>query len=98
MSKLSFTARFRKQNYAIELDTVNITTAQLASAIACATGADAETIKLLMPGRKGALLRLAANPSQPALEAGKPSVLQCCPVTSRCQALPSPLIAYIMQV
>ena len=71
MSGLSFTARFRKQEFTVQLPMKDPNQQQVASAIAAATGADGETIKLLVPGRKGQMLRLAANALASASEAGK---------------------------
>ena len=75
MVSFAFTARFRKREYAIHLTTADPNLGQVASAIASATGADAETIKLTVPGRKGLLLRLTADASLSAGAAGKPTNL-----------------------
>lgn len=71
MAGLAFTARFRKHEYAILLTTADPNLGQVASAIAAATGADVETIKLSVPGRKGLLLRPNADASLCAVAAGK---------------------------
>ncbi len=52
----------------------NPSTEQVASAIATVTGAAAETIKLLLPGRKSQLLKLTANSNQSAQHAGEDQV------------------------
>ena len=70
MAGLAFTARFRKHEYAIHLTTADPTLGQVASAIASATGADTETIKLSIPGRKGLLLHPTADASVSAAAAG----------------------------
>ena len=70
MAGLAFTARFRKHEYAIHLTTADPNLGQVAAAIASATGADAETIKLSAPGRKGLPLHPAADASLSAIAAG----------------------------
>ena len=70
MIGLSFTARFRKHEFPIHLATADPTLGQVALAIASATGADKETIKLVMPGRKGHMLRHTVDPSLSAIAAG----------------------------
>ena len=52
----------------------NPSTEQVASAIATVTGAAAETIKLLLPGKKGQMLKLTANSNQSAQHAGEVQV------------------------
>lgn len=71
MAGLSLTARFRTHAFAIHLTAADPTLGQVATAIASATGADAETIKLTIPGRKGHLLRPTADPSLSSAAAGK---------------------------
>ena len=73
MAAFAFTARFRKREYAIHLTTADPNLGQVASAIASATGADAETIKLSVPGRKGLLLRPTTDASVSAVAAGEPT-------------------------
>ena len=77
MQELSFKARFRKHDFDIHLSIADPSNGQVATAIAAATGADEETIKLLVPGRKGQMLRLLAEPSQPGLAAGGSLLLAC---------------------
>lgn len=71
MTVLSFTARFRKHEFQIHLTTADPSLGQVASAIASATGAEEDTIKLVIPGKKGQMLRPTANPSVSATTAGK---------------------------
>lgn len=75
MAGLSFTARFRKREFHIQLATVDPSLGQVASAIAAATGAEEDTIKLVIPGKKGQMLRLTTNPSVSATTAGKPAFI-----------------------
>ena len=70
MAGYVLTARFRKHEYPIHLTTADPSLGQVASAIASSTGADAETIKLSVPGRKGVLLRPTADASLSAVAAG----------------------------
>ena len=84
MQGASFTARFRKRDFAIRLSTTDPSTGQIAKAIAAATGADEETIKLLVPGRKGQMLHLLAKPSQPGLAAGVSLWLACLSYSTGC--------------
>ncbi|KAL3145517.1 hypothetical protein ABBQ32_003341 [Trebouxia sp. C0010 RCD-2024] len=70
MTVLSFTARFRKHEFQIHLTTADPSLGQVASAIASATGAEEDTIKLVIPGKKGQMLRPTANPSVSATTAG----------------------------
>lgn len=70
MAGYEFTARFRKHEYPIFLTTADPSLGQVASAIASATGADAETIKLTVPGRKALMLRPTADASLSAVAAG----------------------------
>ncbi|KAL0047896.1 hypothetical protein WJX82_002765 [Trebouxia sp. C0006] len=69
MAAFDLTVRFRKKEHAIQL-AVDPSTEQVASAIATVTGAAAETIKLLLPGKKGQMLKLTANSNQSAQLAG----------------------------
>ena len=73
MAAFDLTVRFRKKEHAIQL-AVDPSTEQVASAIATVTGAAAETIKLLLPGKKGQMLKLTANPNQSAQLAGEDQV------------------------
>ncbi len=74
MAAFHLTARFRKKEHAVQLAMGNPSTEQVASAIATVTGAAAETIKLLLPGRKSQLLKLTANSNQSAQHAGEDQV------------------------
>lgn len=73
MAGLSFTARFRKHEFQINVTTADPSLGQVASAIASATGAEEDTIKLVIPGKKGQMLRPTADPSVSAITAGKPA-------------------------
>ncbi|DBA84875.1 TPA: hypothetical protein ACH3X1_005894 [Trebouxia sp. C0004] len=64
------TVRFRKKEHAVQLAVGNPSTEEVASAIATATGAASETIKLLLSGKKGQMLKLTANPNQSAQHVG----------------------------
>ncbi|KAL0030412.1 hypothetical protein WJX79_002860 [Trebouxia sp. C0005] len=70
MAAFDLTVRFRKKEHAVQLTVGNPSTKEVASAIAAVTGAAAETIKLLLPGRKGQMLKLIANSNQSAQHAG----------------------------
>jgi len=74
MAAFDLTVRFRKKEHAVQLAVGNPSTEQVASAIATVTGAAAETIKLLLPGRKGQMLKLTANSNQSAQHAGEGQV------------------------
>lgn len=74
MAAFDLTVRFRKKEHAVQLTVGNPSTKEVASAIAAVTGAAAETIKLLLPGRKGQMLKLIANSNQSAQHAGEDPV------------------------
>ncbi len=71
MAAFSLLVRFRKAEHDVHLTLDNPSTEQIASAIAAVTGADPDTMKLLMPGKKGQMLRLVKDPAQTAQDAGK---------------------------
>ncbi len=74
MAAFHLTVRFRKKEHSVQLALGNPSTEQVASAIATVTGAAAETIKLLLPGKKGQMLKLTANSNQSLQHAGEVQV------------------------
>ena len=71
MTAFDLTVRFRRKEHAVQLARGNPSTEEVASAIATVTGAAEETIKLLLPGKKGQMLKLTANLNQSAQHAGE---------------------------
>ena len=63
--------RFRKKEQQVTVATADPTCEQIASAIALATGAERETIKLTVPGKPGTLINLSAHTAQHASEIGE---------------------------
>lgn len=67
----ALTIRYKGSDIPIDSPANDPTAEQVASAISSATNTDPETIKLLLPGRKGHMLRLAATPALTAKQLGK---------------------------
>lgn len=76
MAGLSFTARFRKREIPVQLTTADPSMGQVSSAIASATGVEESTIKVVIPGKRGQMLRPSVDPSLSAIAAGR--VSSCC--------------------
>ena len=68
--------RYRTLDTPIRIPSKNPTAEQIASAISAATGADPQTIKLLVSGQRDRMIRLLTTPTQTAQELGK-SVTDC---------------------
>ena len=63
--------RFRKKEQQVTVATADPFCGEVASAIALATGAKRETIKLTVPGKIGTLISLSAHTTQRAREIGE---------------------------
>lgn len=76
VAAFTLTIRFKKAEHLVQLPVNNPSTGQLASAIASLIDADSETVKLLIPGKKSHMLRLNADSSQTAQDAGEAYLMQ----------------------
>ena len=63
--------RYRTLDTHIRVTSENPAAEQIASAISSETGADPQTIKLLVSGHKDRMIRLLTTPTQTAQELGK---------------------------
>ena len=84
--------RYRKLQHELQLCVDAPTLGQIASAIASVTAAHPETIKLLLPGRKGHMLKLMSDPTETAHNVGENSAevfiaLTQIPTAINCSAL-----------